>query len=102
MSTGKLGSVDLLANTDTVIATTDEPMVVNVRLVNRGSSSAAVRVAIGTGLAPTAADYIEYDAALRPNGVLENSGLALSVGEKIWVRSDVAAVSARAHGIPAS
>jgi hypothetical protein len=102
MSTGKLGSADLAANTDTLLGTADETMIVNVRLVNRGAMAAVVRLAIGAGVAPAAADYFEYDAVISPKGILENGGLALSAGEKIWVRSDSATVSARAHGVPAA
>lgn len=102
MSAGKLGSADLAANTDTLLVTTTEDMIVNVRLVNRGPEPARVRVAIGIGVGPAAADWFEYDTPVPFPGVLENSGLALSSGEKIWVRSDTAAVSARAHGIPAA
>lgn len=103
MSTGKIGAADLVADVDTLLgAAVDENMVVNIRLVNRGTDTVKVRVAIGTGVSPTAKDYIDYDATVPPNGMLENSGLALTSGEKIWVRADKATVSARAHGLPAA
>lgn len=102
MSTGKLGAADLAANNDALIGTTDEAMIVNIRMVNRGAAPAKVRLAIGTGLAPSVGDYFEYDTTLYGGGILENSGLALSPGEKIWARSDTAGVSVRAHGIPAA
>lgn len=103
MSTGKIGSADLAANTDTLLGgALDENMVVNVQLCNRGAASVKVRVAFGTGVAPVAADWVEYDTTIPPNGVLERTGQSLSTGEKIWVRSDTATVSARAHGLPAA
>jgi hypothetical protein len=102
MSTGKIGSADLAANTDTLLGTADENMVANVCLVNRGASAVKVRVAVGVGASPANADYLEYDASVPANGVLERTGLAVSTGEKLWVRSDTAAVSARAHGLPAA
>lgn len=102
MPAGKLGSADLAANTDTLLATMTEDTIANVRMVNRGADEVHVRLAIGQGSSPAPTDYLEYGATIPPNGVSENSGLALSAGEKIWVRSDTATVSARAHGIPAA
>ena len=101
MTTGKIGSADLAAGVDTQLGVAlTEDMVVNVRMVNRGAASVKVRLAIGTGASPSAGDYFEYDTIVIPNGILENSGLALSAGEKIWCRTDIATVSARAHGLP--
>lgn len=103
MTTGKIGSADLSAATDTLLgAALDENMVVNITLCNRGSASVKVRIAIGTGASPVNADYLEYDFPVIPNGVLERTGIAVSSGEKIWVRSDLATVSARAFGLPAA
>ena len=102
MSAGKVGSADLAAGVVTLLGTADVVMVVNVSLVNRGLTNVKVRVAIGTGGAPVAADYIEYDAILAPGGVLERTGMALSAGENLWVYSDIATVSARANGLPAA
>lgn len=92
----------MAANADTLLGTADENMVVNVCVVNRGAAAAKVRVAIGGGGAPAASDYLEYDTSVPANGVLERTGIAASTGEKIWVRSDTATVSARAHGLPAA
>jgi hypothetical protein len=101
LGTGKLGSADLAAATDTLLMDAQTlDLVVNVRLCNRNAAPIKIRIAIGAGVAPAAADYIEYDSRVEANGVMENTGLAISAGEKIWVRADVANVSARAHGIP--
>jgi hypothetical protein len=104
MSTGKIGSADLAAGTDTDLTAggVAENMVANVCMVNRGAAIVKVRLAIGTGTGPAAGDYLEYDAQLPPNGVIERTGLAVSTGEKIFVRTDIATVSVRAHGLPAA
>ena len=99
MATGKLGSADLAAATDTLIFTAASTQTFNVRFANRNASSVKVRVAIGTGGAPALADYVDYDIAVAANGIVEDTGLVASAGEKIWVRSDTANVSARAHGL---
>lgn len=100
MATGKLGSADLAASTNTLLFTAAAAQIFNIRFANRNSSAAAkVRVAIGTGGAPAAADYVTYDVSVPANGILEDTGLTCSNGEKVWVRSDTANVSARAHGV---
>lgn len=102
MALGTLGKSDLPAGIDTLLWTADEPAIIAVRLVNRGADEVKLRVAITSGGAPAAADYIEYDTPLGERQVLENSNLAVSQGDKVYARTDIATVSARAHGIPAS
>jgi hypothetical protein len=104
MSTGLIGNADLLANTDTALgAAVGENMIVNVMMVNRGGADVTARIAITSGGAPTAAEWIEYGATIPANGgVMERTGLALSQGERVYVRASAATVSARAHGIPAA
>lgn len=100
MAQGKLGSANLSAGVDTLVYTVPAGMsaTANIRIVNRNTDTAKVRVAVGTGLSPAAADYIDYDVAIPPSGILEDTGVVCSAGEKIWVRSDVASVSVRVHG----
>jgi len=101
MPSGKLGvTADLPAAVDQLLYTVPANTVTTatIRLTNRGASLIKARVAIGTGAAPVAADYIEYDAPVPSNGILEDTGIALSAGEKVWARSDTATVSARVHG----
>ena len=100
MASGKLGSADLAAATDTLLFTAGAtPQTFNVRFANRNGASVKIRVAIGTGGAPAVADYVDYDLTVQPNGILEDTGLVASSGEKVWARSDTANVSVRAHGM---
>lgn len=99
MATGKLGSADLPAGgADTLLFTAGATQTFNVRFANRNATPVRVRVAIGTGANPVAADYVDYDVVVLANGILEDIGLVCSTGEKVWVRADTANVSARAHG----
>ena len=100
MASGKLGSANLAAGADMLVYTVPASTVatINIRVANRNAAAAKVRVAIGTGASPDAADYIDYDISVPANGILEDTGLVCSAGEKIWVRSDVANVSVRVHG----
>ena len=99
MASGKLGSAALTANTNTTMYTcpNDKTATVNVNMVNRGSTSALVRLSIGAAT-PNNADYIEYDAEIPPNGVLERSGLVMSAAEVLVARASTADVSVRAFG----
>lgn len=100
MAQGKLGSADLSVGVDTLVYTApaNTTATVNIRVTNRSASSAAVRVAVGAGASPAAADYIDYDVVVPANGIMEDTGVVCSAGEKIWVRSSVASVSVRVHG----
>jgi len=100
MPSGKLGAADLAAAVDTLLCTASAAKVTtaNICLCNRGEAATTVRVAIGTGAAPAVTDYIEYEASLPANGILERTGVVLTAGEKVWVRAAAVSVSARAHG----
>lgn len=100
MPSGKLGSADLVAGTDTLIYTVPalKTATINIRASNRNPAMTAVRVAIGTGASPANADYIDYEAAVPGYGILEETAVVCSAGEKVWVRSTLANVSVRIHG----
>lgn len=99
MATGKLGAANLAAGADTLLFTAAENQTFNVRFANRNAAAIKVRVAIGTGGAPATTDYVDYDVTVPANGILEDTGLVCSIGEKVWARSDTANVSVRAHGM---
>lgn len=100
LNAGRLGAADLAANADTLLYTV--PAATNttadVRLCNRGAAAVRMRIAIGNGAAPAAGDYIDYDVVVPPNGILGESGIPLSAGEKVWVRADTATVAAQIRG----
>ena len=100
MASGKLGSADLAAATDTLLFTAaTTPQVFNVRFANRNTTAVKVRIAIGTGASPATTDYIDYDVTIPANGILEDLGQVATSGEKVWARSDTANVSVRAFGV---
>jgi len=101
MATGILGTNDLGANTDTSLYTVpaDTYSVVTVSFCNRGSSTANVRLAVASTATPDAAEYLEYDTSIGPNGVLERTGIVADATKIIVVRSSAASVTAVAMGI---
>jgi|TARA_B110000503_G_scaffold33695_1_gene54739 hypothetical protein len=101
MASGILGSNDLSANTNTTVYTVpaDTYSVITVNFCNRSSSTANCRLSVGTGDTPGAADYLEYDISVGPNGVLERTGIVVEATKKVVVRSSVASVTAMIMGI---
>lgn len=97
VSGGFLGSADLVAATPTLIFTATQDVTVNIRFCNRNIVDANVGVALGTGGSAVAKDWVSYNVPLRANGFVEELGIVVLSGEKLWVQSDLNNVSARAH-----
>ena len=100
MASGRLGSADLTAATSTVIYTVPSNKIASftVNLCNRSSASALVRIAMATSNPPALADYLEYDAIIPANGVLERTGLVLDAGKSVVVYASITGVSAVTYG----
>ena len=101
MATGRLGTADLAANTNTTVYTVPASnfAVVTVSICNRSTTQRSVRVALATADTPTAGEWIEFDTSLVGNGTLERTGLVLSEGQKIVVSSSSIDVSAVVYGL---
>ena len=101
MASGILGSSDLSANTNTTIYTVpaDTYNVVTINFCNRGSNTAAIRLATSTGDSPGGNEYLEYDVSIGPNGVLERTGIVIDATKKVVVRSTQTSVTAMVMGI---
>jgi hypothetical protein len=90
MATGRLGTANITTTSDTTVYTVPASTfsVVTVNIVNRSSSASAnIRIALSSLATPTAAEYIEYDAALVANGVLERTGIVMDAGKLIVVQT---------------
>lgn len=98
---GKLGALNLSANTDTVLYTTPAGtfVIAAINIVNRSSATVTARIAICDADAPTVAEYIEYDVGVPPKGVLERTGIVVGASQRIVVRSSAVDVNAIAYGI---
>jgi len=99
------GGTNPAALTNTTLTTiyqvpADTFVVASINVCNRhATDSAAIRIAISAGTTPTTAEYIEYDAELVSNGVLERTGLVIEAGKYIVVYSTGGSVSVMAYGI---
>ena len=101
MATGRLGIADLAAATNTTLYTVPATTftVLTVNLVNRGATSATVRIAVASSATPADSEYIEYDVSLSAKGVLERTGIVMDAGKLLVVRSSAVSVNAVAYGI---
>ena len=100
MAQGVLGIADLNAGSETLLFQVDvTPQVFNIRFANRNAAPAKVRVAISFDDPPGLDSYVDYDVTVEANGILEDTGLVASNGERVFVTSNVSGVSVRAHGV---
>ena len=101
MATGRLGTADLAAVTLTTLYTVPATTftVATVSVVNRGASSALIRIALANSASPSDAEWLEYDVGLSPKGVLERTGIVMDTGKLLVVRSSATSVNAVVYGI---
>jgi hypothetical protein len=101
MATGRLGTADLAAATNTTVYTVPASTfsVLTVSVVNRGASPCTVQIAVASSATPSAAEYIEFDTALSSKGVLERTGIVMDAGKLLVVRSSAVSVNAVVYGI---
>lgn len=101
MASGVLGQVSIAQSTNTTVYTvpTSTFAVVTVNVVNRSSSTATARIAIAATATPSISEYIEYDASISANGVLERTGIVLNSTKNIVAYASTSSVSVSVYGI---
>ena len=105
MATGRLGTANITTTSDTTVYTVPASTftVLTVNVVNRSSSaSASIRIAVASSATPGPAEYIEYDASLVANGVLERTGIVMDAGKLLIVYASAADISCVVMGIETS
>lgn len=104
MATGLLGQSALSATTNTTVYTvpTGYFAVFGVSVCNRGNTTVTVRMSISASATPANSEYLEFDAQLGPQGVLERTGLMAGAGKQIVLYTSGTAVSVSIFGIETS
>jgi hypothetical protein len=99
--TGRLATLDITnAATDIQLYScpSSKTASLSLSIVNRSSSNAKVRIALTNSTTVTNDAYIAYDVNIYPNEVYERSGIVLSQGQYVYVRSSITGVNAVACG----
>jgi hypothetical protein len=101
MATGRLGNLDLGAAADTplYVCPLNTFTVLTINMVNRAATPATVRIGVCTGATIGNSEYIEYDVELVGKGVIERTGIVVTYGQQVVVRSSAINVTAVAYGI---
>lgn len=100
MATGILGQSAPSATTNTTVYTVPAATVAtfNVSICNTSSASIAVRLALAASGTPSTSEYIEYDAAIPPNGVLERGGIVANATKNVVVYAAAAGLAVTVYG----
>ena len=104
MATGRLGTADLAATTNTTLYTCPASTfgIVNVSVCNRNATAITVRLALASTATPSGAEWLEYGVTIPANSVLERTSLVVDAAKQIVVWASTTSVSAVAYGIETS
>lgn len=105
MASGLLAQAILTATTSTTAYTAPvgKTASITVSFCNQNSSdSAKVRLSLTSLSTATANSYLEYDANIPPNGILERGALVVGSSQNIIVRATSSDVSVIVYGIEES
>ena len=100
--TGRLGAWEIYSGAPQAVYLCNRSVATTLTLniCNRNNGSAFVSVAISTSAtAPSNAEWIEYNVELLGKGVLERTGIVVSPGQYLIVRSNIERVSAVCWGV---
>ena len=100
MASGRLGAVDISANTNTLIYNPPASKVasVSVNFCNRSGYIATIRLALAATTTPATSEWIVYDFEIQPGQSFERTGLVISTGVQIVAWSNQTNVSVVAYG----
>jgi hypothetical protein len=100
MANGILGQSAPAATTNTTVYTVPAATTAtfSVSICNRGSSAANVRLAVSATGTPGNSEWLEYDAAIPPFGVLERTGIVAQATKNVVVYASSANTSVTVFG----
>lgn len=100
MASGTLGQSAPSATTNTTVYTVPTGKVASfiVSICNRGTTASTVRLAIAATGTPGNSEYLEYDATVNANSVLERTGIIATAAKNVVVYCGNANFSVNVHG----
>ena len=100
MASGILGQSAPSATTNTTVYTVPASTVstFNISVCNTSSASIAVRIAVANSGTPSIAEYLEYNAVIPPNGVLERGGIVANAAKNVVVYASAAGLAVTVYG----
>lgn len=101
MASGTLGQSAPSAVTNTTVYTVPASKVAtfSVNILNRSLQfPCTVRLAICATSTPSNSEFIEFDVAIQPNGILERTGLVATAGKLVVAYVSLANVSVNIYG----
>lgn len=104
MANGRLGVAVSLAGSDVQVYQVPTSGVlfstISINIVNKGTVSGNVNVALSLNATPDLSDYIEYNTNISENGgILERTCKLLSPGERVIIHADTNDFSIRVEGL---
>jgi hypothetical protein len=104
MASGRVASVAPNATSITTIypVPTGYYGIYNVSITNTNTTPVTIRLAVAAGATPNANEYIEYNATIVPNGVLERTGIVAAAGTYIVGYASASLVNFNVWGIETS
>jgi hypothetical protein len=100
MATGILGQSSPTATTNTSVYTVPSATTAtfSVNVCNRGTSAITARLAVAATGTPGDSEWIEYDASIPPNGVLERTGIVAQATKQVVAYVSAATASVNVYG----
>jgi hypothetical protein len=100
MASGILGQSSPTATTDTTVYTVPSAKTASftVNICNRGSSAITARLAVAATSTPANGEWIEYDASIPANGVLERTGIVAEATKQVVAYVSAATASVNVYG----
>lgn len=100
MASGILGQSAPAANTFTTVYTVpaSTTSTFTVSFANCNSFSINVRLAVAASATPLTAEYLEFEAIIPANSVLERSGIVAQAGKQVVVHTNVTNTAVSVYG----
>ena len=97
---GILGFTNLAANTNTTIYTvpTGKVSSITINACNTTNADIRVSIALSTSASPVAGEWIEWEAILPINGVLERGGIVLGANQRVVAKANATDVNINVWG----